>query len=93
MAYYARETDFVKHLVNANSKVQLASHLNDEMAKRQALMKFVADHVVLMMSQDPVKLDAFAEAVLSAGFFHWELDELPPEIIKHINEYAKRRTK
>lgn len=93
MAYYARETDFVKHLVNTNSKVQLASHLKAERDKRAALVKFIADHVMPTMSSDQVKLDAFAETVLSAGFFDWDLDGVPDAVRKHINEYAKRRTK
>lgn len=93
MAYYARETDIVKHLVNANSKVQLACHLKDEREKREALVEFIADHMVSTMLSDQVKLDAFAETVLAAGLFDWELDGIPDAIKNHIIEYAKRRTK
>lgn len=93
MAYYARETDVVKQLVNANSKVQLACHLKDERGKRQALVKFIADHMVSTMLPDQVKLDAFAETVLAAGLSDWDLDGIPDAIRNHINEYAKRRTK
>lgn len=93
MAYYARETDIVKQLVNANSKVQLACHLKGEREKRMALVKFIADHMVSAMLSDQVKLDAFAETVLAAEFFDWDLDGIPDAIKNHINEYAKRRTK
>lgn len=91
MAYHRPETDFVKHLVNTNSKVQLASQLKTEREKREALLKFITEHVVPVMISDRSMLDAFAETYRAAEFYHWDLDGFPNEVINHINEYIKSR--
>lgn len=91
MAYHSPETDPVKHLVNTNSKMQLASHLKSEMEKRAALLKFIAEHVVPVMIPNRGMLDAFAETYRSAEFYHWDLDGFPDKVRNHIDKYCKSR--
>ena len=88
MAYYARETDFVKHLMNKCNKKQLACDLRDEMEKKENILDFVLSRLQSMSSEDK---RALAKVLVDSGVMDWEIHKSDEELDKAIANYKKEK--
>lgn len=86
MAYYARENDFVKHLMNKGNKKQLACDLRDEMVKKENILDFVLSRLKSMSSEDKT---ALAKVLVDSGVMDWEIRKSDEELDKAIADYKK----